>query len=167
MQALIHAIATVQVRIQTNGPLYANSELQTRYGLIDLILRALEWDITNPDEVQVEYPVIEKRKSRLCLAMSRQAACGDRGEVAGRKVLQGWKIRDLGIAAKSAQLVLVCTDGNHWKFYEAQNREATTTSGNFVAKCLRSCAGAAFSLEAHSLHPSKPSKRYTSNMHSR
>jgi hypothetical protein len=27
MQALIHAIATVQVRIQTNGPLYANSEL--------------------------------------------------------------------------------------------------------------------------------------------
>jgi hypothetical protein len=37
--------------------------------------------------------------------MSRQAACGDRGEVAGRKVLQKWKIRDLGIAAKSAQLV--------------------------------------------------------------
>jgi predicted type IV restriction endonuclease len=65
MQALIHAIATVQVRIQTNGPLYANSELQTRYGLIDLILRALEWDVTNPDEVQVEYPVTRNEKADM------------------------------------------------------------------------------------------------------
>lgn len=56
MQALIYAIATVQVRIQTHGPIYVNSELQTRYGLIDPILRALEWDVSNPDEVGTEYP---------------------------------------------------------------------------------------------------------------
>jgi hypothetical protein len=54
MQALLQAIATVQVRIQAHGSIYANSELQTRYGLIDPILRALEWDISNPEEVQVD-----------------------------------------------------------------------------------------------------------------
>lgn len=48
MQALIQAIATVQVRIQAQSPIYADSELQTRYGLIDPILRALEWDVSNP-----------------------------------------------------------------------------------------------------------------------
>ena len=55
MQALLQAIATVRDRIQRHGTLCASSEFQTRYGLIDPILRALEWDVSNPDEVRVNY----------------------------------------------------------------------------------------------------------------
>lgn len=32
-------------------------ETRTRYWLVDPILRALGWDVNNPDEVRVEYPV--------------------------------------------------------------------------------------------------------------
>ncbi len=31
-------------------------EIQTRYRLIDPILRALDWDVSDPNQVQVEYP---------------------------------------------------------------------------------------------------------------
>jgi hypothetical protein len=122
MQALIHAIATVQVRIQTNGPLYANSELQTRYGLIDLILRALEWDITNPDEVQVEYPVTRNEKADyVLLCHGKPLVVTEAKSLA--KSLAGVENQGFGYCSKIGATRLVCTDGNHWKFYDAQNRE--------------------------------------------
>jgi len=122
MQALIHAIATVQVRIQTNGPLYANSELQTRYGLIDLILRALEWDVTNPDEVQVEYPVPRNEKADyVLLCHGKPLVVTEAKSLA--KSLAGVENQGFGYCSKIGATRLVCTDGNHWKFYDAQNRE--------------------------------------------
>jgi len=123
MQALLQAIATVQVRIQAHGSIYANSELQTRYGLIDPILRALEWDISIPEEVQVDYDVKVNTNTRVSgradyvlmhqgkvLAVIEAKALRKLGQFA---VNQGFAYcRALGAS------LLVCTDGDNWEIYD-------------------------------------------------
>lgn len=125
MQALVHAIATVQVRIQTHGPLYANNEYQTRYGLIDPILRALEWDTVNPDDVQVEYPVVINNQNK---AADYVLLCqGEPLVVIEAKSLS----TNLAIARAQGFVYcssirapyLVCTDGDYWEFYETQSKQ--------------------------------------------
>jgi hypothetical protein len=121
MQALIHAIATVQVRIQTNGPLYANSELQTRYGLIDPILRALEWDIANPDEVQVEYLSKGGRADYVLLCHGKPLLVIEAKSLSGS--LAGALNQGFGYCSSLGAAYLVCTDGDQWEFYETQNKQ--------------------------------------------
>jgi hypothetical protein len=125
MQALIHAIATVQVRIQTNGPLYANSELQTRYGLIDPILRALEWDIANPDEVQVEYPVVvngqNKAADYVLLCQGKPLVVIEAKSLSTN--LASARIQGFVYCSSIGAAYLVCTDGDQWEFYETQSQQ--------------------------------------------
>jgi hypothetical protein len=125
MQALIHAIATVQVRIQTNGPLYANSELQTRYGLIDPILRALEWDIANPDEVQVEYPVVvngqNKAADYVLLCQGKPLVVIEAKSLSTN--LASARIQGFVYCSSIGAAYLVCTDGNQWDLYETQSQQ--------------------------------------------
>jgi hypothetical protein len=121
MQALIHAIATVQVRIQTNGPLYANSELQTRYGLIDPILRALEWDIANPDEVQVEYLSKGGRADYVLLCHGKPLLVIEAKSLSGS--LAGALNQGFGYCSSLGAAYLVCTDGDQWEFYETQSQQ--------------------------------------------
>ena len=118
MQALIHAIATVQVRIQAHSPVYANSEFQTRYGLIDPILRALEWDVSNPDEVQVDYPAgngkadyVLMRHGQSLVVIEAKAL----SSLATNTVQQG-----IGYRNALGAPYLVCTDGDSWELYDKQ-----------------------------------------------
>jgi hypothetical protein len=124
MQALIHAIATVQVRIQTHGPLYANKEYQTRYGLIDPILRALEWDTANPDDVQVEYTV--KVNNQQKEADYVLLCCGKPLVVIEAKSLSEnlakAQVQGFEYCSSIGAAYLVCTDGDCWEFYETQNK---------------------------------------------
>jgi hypothetical protein len=124
MQALIHAIATVQVRIQTHGPLYANKEYQTRYGLIDPILRALEWDTANPDDVQVEYTV--KVNNQQKEADYVLLCCGKPLVVIEAKSLSEnlakAQVQGFEYCSSIGAAYLVCTDGDYWEFYETQNK---------------------------------------------
>jgi len=121
MQALIHAIATVRVRIRTHGPLYANSELQTRYGLIDPILRALEWDIANPDEVQVEYLSKGGRADYVLLCHGKPLLVIEAKSLSGS--LAGALNQGFGYCSSLGAAYLVCTDGDQWEFYETQSQQ--------------------------------------------
>jgi hypothetical protein len=125
MQALVHAIATVQVRIQTNGPLYANNEYQTRYGLIDPILHALEWDTANPDEVQVEYPVVINNQNN---AADYVLLCQDKPLVVIEAKslstnLARARVQGFVYCSSIGAAYLVCTDGNQWDLYETQSQQ--------------------------------------------
>jgi len=140
MQALLQAIATVQVRIQAHGSIYANSELQTRYGLIDPILRALEWDISDPEEVQVDYDVKVNTDTRV----SGRADYLLRHQGKVLAVIEAKALRKLdqfavnqGFAychALGASL-LVCTDGDNWEIYDLNKPMASArTSQLFFSK---------------------------------
>jgi type I site-specific restriction endonuclease len=119
MQALLQAIATVQVRIQAHGSIYANSELQTRYGLIDPILRALEWDISNPEEVQVDCTAGSGKADYVLMSQSNPHIVI---EAKSLKMMNSNCVSQ-GSAYCSAlgASVLVCTDGETWSIYRAPN----------------------------------------------
>lgn len=53
-RAVRHAVLQAKNHIKTQYGLLENSEVQTRTVLIDPVLRALGWDVSNPDMVRVE-----------------------------------------------------------------------------------------------------------------
>ena len=59
LQSLIELVETLRERIDTRGNTL--SELQTRYELIDPLLRELGWDTSDPEQVVVEYSLDKKR----------------------------------------------------------------------------------------------------------
>ena len=54
MQDLVDALNTVRDRIKKHGSEYSRNEMMTRYALIDPLLRALDWDVSNPEHVVPE-----------------------------------------------------------------------------------------------------------------
>lgn len=123
MQALLQAIATVRDRIQRHGTLCASSEFQTRYGLIDPILRALEWDVSNPDEVRVNYAIkadddsavsgwadyvlMHQNKPRVVIKAIVHGQWDSSAYVQGTKYCKA-----LGVSR------LVCANGENWEIYD-------------------------------------------------
>ena len=54
MPTLQDIISTVRHRVQTNNGYLGNSEIRTKYVLIDPLLRALGWNTGDPAQVQLE-----------------------------------------------------------------------------------------------------------------
>ena len=55
MSLLSDAIMAASYRVDAHGKYIASLEVRTRYALVDPILQALGWDLTDPSQVQVEY----------------------------------------------------------------------------------------------------------------
>ncbi len=55
LEDLVTAIQTVQARIREHGTTLSQNEYRTRISLIDPILNALAWDVSDPGLVTVEY----------------------------------------------------------------------------------------------------------------
>ena len=54
MQDLVDELNTIRNRIKKHGSKCSKNEMMTRYALIDPLLRALDWDVANPDHVVPE-----------------------------------------------------------------------------------------------------------------
>jgi len=130
MQALLQAIATVQVRIQAHRPIYANSELQTRYGLIDPILRGLEWDTSNPEEVRVEYNtdsgkadyvLFHQGKPLVVVEAKVLGALNPSEKLSSVVISQG-----IPYCEKIEVSIFVCTDGDTWQIYHIEKPTKVT-----------------------------------------
>ena len=52
---LRNAIKSARRRVEVHGEYIASLEVRTRYALVDPILQALGWDLTEPSQVQIEY----------------------------------------------------------------------------------------------------------------
>ncbi len=115
MQGLIETIVQVQRSLPTHGPLFANSELQTRYGLIDPILRALGWDTGNLDELQVDYAAGNGRADYVIFFNNKPHVVIEAkalGLLSSNTPRQANAYcRHLGAA------YFVCTDGDIWEVY--------------------------------------------------
>ena len=54
MQEIIQTIEIIRKRIDKHKTALSGSEAMTRYALIDPMLRALDWDVSDPDTVTPE-----------------------------------------------------------------------------------------------------------------
>ena len=69
---LVTAIQTVQQRIREHGTTLSQNEYRTRLALIDPILNALGWDVSDPILVLAEYEVGKRRADYALLGDDRQ-----------------------------------------------------------------------------------------------
>ena len=61
LDELAATIETIKSRINEHGISLAANETRTRQVLIDPLLDALGWDVSDPDQVELEYDVRGKR----------------------------------------------------------------------------------------------------------
>ena len=54
MQNLVDALNTARDKIKKHGSECSRNEMMTRYALIDLLLKALGWDVSDPEHVVPE-----------------------------------------------------------------------------------------------------------------
>ena len=65
VQDIEKAIELIRHRVRENREYFESREERTRHGLIDPMLRALGWDLSDPAQVKVEYdPFADKRDGK-------------------------------------------------------------------------------------------------------
>ena len=119
LQPLTDAITIVRAAINKYDEKLSKDETKTRYILIDPILRALGWDVSILNDVEVEYPTLDRKKVDYALLSSNQVPL----------VLVEAKRLNERLASKyTSQLLMYCveagarcgvlTDGNEWQMYD-------------------------------------------------
>ena len=80
LKPLVDAIETVKRRITEHGTSLRENEIRTRAALIDPILKALGWDVSDPDLVMPESPMGSGRVDYALRADRRANGCCARGQ---------------------------------------------------------------------------------------
>lgn len=99
-------------RVEQYGPLLQGSEIQTRYTLIDPLLRALGWNIEDPAEVRLDHDLALFRpyamfyKGKICLVIKARPLGLDLKEVRGERE-----------SLLNETPYFAVTDGRHWEVY--------------------------------------------------
>ncbi len=84
LDPLVNVIETLKERIQAHGATLRESETRTRMALIDPLLSALGWDISDPAVVTPEYAAGGGRADYALLSPDGRPAGLNRGEEVGR-----------------------------------------------------------------------------------
>lgn len=120
LDSLLELVETLRERIDEHGAALRQSEAQTRYALIDPLLRELGWDTGDPELVIPEYKT--------------EAGSADYALFSGGKILMMVEAKNLGTPPKQAinQVISYCveggidyfavTNGNEWEIYETHRR---------------------------------------------
>ena len=119
---LVTTIQTVQARIRDHGNIFSQNEYRTRISLIDPILNALGWDVSDPGLVTPDYPVGNVR--------ANYALLGSDGEPIAfvkptplNEALDVYQDQSFEYARDKNLFYSGLTNGNRWVF-----RKATSAS---------------------------------------
>ena len=121
LDELTGVIETLKARIAAHGPFLRENEIRTRMALIDPLLRALGWDVSNPGLVAPEYDLSGQRADYALLSNGSKPA----GVVEAKRLgeaLESHREQVVGYAKRSSVHYAGLTDGNHWELYEVFKR---------------------------------------------
>lgn len=110
-------IETLQERIQAHRAYLEGYETRTRQALIDPMLRALGWDVENPDSVQVEYKVGKDRVDYALMRNKKPAAVIE-AKVLGTPLDEKETMQVLNYANSAGIPYMALTNGDHWRMLE-------------------------------------------------
>ena len=118
---LVGCIELLQARIRSHGDALRENETRTRMALIDPLLRALGWDVFDPEVVTPEYKVgtgwVDYALRR---ADGRPAATMEAKKLG--EALNTHRMQMLNYANASGIEYAGLTDGNHWELYSVFER---------------------------------------------
>ena len=119
LQPLTDAITKVRAAITKYEPKLSKDETKTRYLLIDPILRALGWDVSILEDVEVEYITLESKRVDYALLSSDQDPL---------VLVEAKRLNEPHESKNLSQLLMYCveagvrygvlTDGNEWQMYD-------------------------------------------------
>ena len=118
---LISVIETLQQRIRAHGPTLRENETRTRMALIDPLLTALGWDVSDPALVTPEYSVSGRWADYALLRPDGQPAATIEAKKLGES-LTPHRMQMLNYSNASGVEYAGLTDGDHWELYEVFQR---------------------------------------------
>ena len=113
---LVGCIELLQERIRSHRDTLQENETRTRMALIDPLLRALGWDVFDPEVVTPEYKAGGGRADYALLRADGQPAATVEAKKLG-ETLSSHRMQMLNYANASGIEYAGLTDGDHWELY--------------------------------------------------
>ena len=117
LEDLITVIERLRERIQQQGGILSQSEMLTRYALIDPLLRALGWDTEDPTLVRPEYQSQYGRADYVLLSDGKQVAIVEAKKL-NESISGGAVGQAINYCLQEGTRYFVITDGRLWDVYE-------------------------------------------------
>ena len=117
LDTLQRAIEKLRKMIEAHRGYLADNETRTRQVLIDPLLRKLGWDVSNPNVVQLEYRVKQRRPDYALMSRGKPLAVIEAKKL-GSDLGDDQIIQALAYAVAAAIPYMIVTDGDKWEMYE-------------------------------------------------
>ena len=114
---LVGCIEVLKERMQSYRTDLAENEIRTRVALIDPLLRALGWDVSDPTVVMPEYKIDNKPVDYALFRPDGKPAAALEAKKLGES-LGSHRMQMLNYANMSGIEYAGLTDGNHWELYK-------------------------------------------------
>ncbi len=118
---LTGVIESLRERIGTHGASLGENETRTRMALVDPLLQALGWDVSDPAVVTPEYRVTGGLADYALLRSDQQPAATVEAKKLGER-LASHQMQMLNYANASGIDFAALTDGDHWELYDVFQR---------------------------------------------
>ena len=116
LSELVECVQLLQERIRSHRDALRENETRTRMALIDPLLRALGWDVFDPEVVKPEYKVEGGWADYALLRADGRPAATVEAKKLG-EVLSSHRMQMLNYANASGIDYAGLTDGDHWELY--------------------------------------------------
>ncbi len=110
-------IETLRERIQTHHNYLKSNETRTRQVLIDPMLDALGWDVGDPNAVQLEYGIKQKRADYALINHNKPLTVIEAKSL-GTSLDDKVKMQVLNYANTNGIDYMAVTDGDHWQVFD-------------------------------------------------
>ena len=121
LEPLVSVIETIKRRISEHGATLRENETRTRVALIDPILQALGWDVSDPSVVTTEFDVEGRRADYALLRSGDKPAATIEAKRLGEP-LHTHRMQMFNYANAKNMDYAGLTDGNHWELYDVFKR---------------------------------------------
>ena len=123
---LKEVIEKLQGMINVHGNYLSAYETRTRQVLIDPLLQALGWDVSDPGTVQVEYKLREERNERADygLMWANEPIAVIEAKRLGKSLKDNETKQANTYANENGIPYIIVTDGNRWEMYEVFKQAA-------------------------------------------
>ena len=118
---LIALIELLRARMGSHHTVLRENETRTRMALIDPLMHALGWDVSDPGVVTPEYKVSGGRADYALLRSDGRPAATVEAKKLGEE-LESHRVQMLNYANVSGIDYAVLTDGNRWELYDIFKR---------------------------------------------
>ena len=116
LDGLFNLVNELRERIETHGGQLRSNEMQTRYALIDPLLRELGWDTSDPALVTPEYSASGGRADYALLSDGRPVVMVEAKRLG--EDLQGAVTQGITYCIGQGTPHFAVTDGQRWEIYE-------------------------------------------------